>query len=159
MRAHAVPEVTAIYNPGADTPTIYPTTTTCGRPALATVRRISLHANRTKGRGLPPICVSWSGWWDLNPRPRDPKSRALPSCATPRQPTYSWPRFAPLEYCLYLFQPSLMNSFMILSCSFSFWRLLLTALILFLYPAYRSQELWQRLVSVTHRSVQFIHGD
>lgn len=28
--------------------------------------------------------VSWSGRWDLNPRQRAPKARALPDCATPR---------------------------------------------------------------------------
>src|SRR5258705_10886401 len=27
---------------------------------------------------------TWSGRWDSNPRPRAPKARALPSCATPR---------------------------------------------------------------------------
>ncbi len=28
---------------------------------------------------------NWSGGWDLNPRPRAPKARALPDCATARQ--------------------------------------------------------------------------
>ena len=30
------------------------------------------------------ITKNWSGWRDLNPRPLDPQSSALPGCATPR---------------------------------------------------------------------------
>ena len=32
----------------------------------------------------------WSGRQDLNPRPSDPKSDALPSCATPRTDKYDY---------------------------------------------------------------------
>ena len=30
-------------------------------------------------------CLTWSGWWDLNPRPQRPERCALANCATPRR--------------------------------------------------------------------------
>src|SRR5690606_842711 len=35
----------------------------------------------------------WSGWPDLNRRPLDPQSSALPGCATPRRFSLSWTVF------------------------------------------------------------------
>jgi hypothetical protein len=35
---------------------------------------------------LPSLGQIWSGWRDLNSRPLDPQSSALPSCATARRP-------------------------------------------------------------------------
>ena len=44
-----------------------------------------------RGCTTPDLGLCWSGWRDLNPRPLDPQSSALPNCATARR---GWSSYA-----------------------------------------------------------------
>ena len=43
-----------------------------------------VHKKRPTGLIRVSLCLCWSGRQDLNLRPPDPQSGALPGCATPR---------------------------------------------------------------------------
>ena len=52
-------------------------------------RGLPFRRTRRNGSRASPAAAclgKWSGCWDLNPGPRRPERRALPYCATPRQP-------------------------------------------------------------------------
>ncbi len=62
-------------------PEVYPTQTEVSRPCIAAVFN-------EQGHGPKPASLltsTWSGRWDLNPRPPEPHSGTLPSCATARR--------------------------------------------------------------------------
>ena len=61
-------------------------------PRCRTASRFLVAGRSVPGHPIPPACISWSGRPDSNRRPRVPKTRALPGCATPRPGGTLWGR-------------------------------------------------------------------
>jgi hypothetical protein len=70
-------------SPTAESPGLEPSSG-CPRTPLPTALLTRSDAFRVRGPSPRRLDPPWSGWRDLNPRPRAPEARALPSCATTR---------------------------------------------------------------------------
>jgi hypothetical protein len=55
-------------------------------PVATSVATVSTIGDLSDFGKVPSLGQIWSGWRDLNSRPLDPQSSALPSCATARWP-------------------------------------------------------------------------
>jgi hypothetical protein len=53
-------------------------------PMATSMATLSPIGDLSQMGNLSPLGQIWSGWRDLNSRPLDPQSSALPSCATAR---------------------------------------------------------------------------